>query len=112
MIEFENYYYIAAEEIALIETKKGDTDYPYILSVTLKSGKTVSVSYKTKEARDVARRRMANQISMDLRQDWEQIHNRLYLLNDAVKRVDKRQLRIWRILSKLLHIDEKEASET
>ncbi len=107
MIEFDEYYAIAADEVAMIGTSEtAGATHPYTLSVTLKNGKTVSVNFENKQARDIERRKLLTQISREQRQDYERIYNKLYLVEDAVRRIDKRQLRIWRILSKLLPVKE------
>ena len=109
MIEFDEYYAIAVDEVALIGTSEtAGVTHPYTLSVTLKNGKTVSVNFASKQARDTERRRMLIQISHEKRQNNEQLYNKLLLLEYAVNRIDKRQLRIWRILSKLLPVKEED----
>lgn len=103
MIAFAQYYHINADDITVVETASARTpEYPYALSVTLKSGKELVVKYSLKSDRDQERDRLIRQIDQARRRDFEQIYSKLYLLLDGVRRMDKRQLRIWRILKQLL----------
>lgn len=110
MIEFDKYYVIAAEEIVLIAVSEtAGATHLYALSVTLKNGKTVTVNYVDKQARDKAKRDMAAQINRELSWGYERIRAEIGMVKYAVERIDKRQLRIWRILSKLLRLSGEEA---
>ena len=111
MVEFDTYYSFAADQVECISSENGSDTHPYALSVYLKSGRKLTVNYKTQKDRDNAKRIMVNRIESELRRDREQIFNRLYLIDDTVKRIDKRQLRIWRQLKALLHLTEKEGEE-
>ena len=109
MIEFDQYYVIAASEIVLISVSEtAGATHPYKLSVTLKNGNTVSVSYVNKKGRDKAKRDMAAQINRELSWGYERIRAEIGMVKYAVERIDKRQLRIWRILSKLLPVQREE----
>ena len=109
MVNFAGYYHIAATEIAVISTReREEADFPYVLSVTLKSGKEFSVSWKKKSDRDAEHRNILVQTDRELRQDYEKIYNHLYLLRDGISRVDKRQVRIWRQLRELLSLKDEE----
>ena len=44
------------------------------------------------------------QIDREKRQDIDKIHTALYLLQDSINRIDKRQLRIWKQLKELLGV--------
>lgn len=104
MVEFDSYYFFAADQVECISSEKGGDTHPYTLAVYLKSGRRLAVNYATQKDRDNAKRIMVNRVESELRRDSEKIINRLYLIDDAVKRVDKRQLRIWRQLKALLPI--------
>lgn len=108
MVEFDSYYQFAADQVECVSTETGSDSHPYTLAVYLKSGRRLAVNYKTQKDRDNAKRIMVNRIEHELRHDTEQIFNRLYLLDDAVKRIDKRQLRIWRQLKALLSLTAEE----
>lgn len=109
MIKFSSYYSIAADEIAMIRANKdSDPKFPYNLTVVLKNGETASVGFTKEEDRYVVWQDILAQISREQRQDYERMYNKLYLVEDAVRRIDKRQLRIWRILSKLLPVKEED----
>lgn len=108
MIEFDEYYDIAADEIMVIEKRDNNNNeaFPYTLSVALKNGKILSVNYKDKRVRDFKKRKLLDQIAREKSWSYEQIYAKVGLVEDAVARIDKRQLRIWRILSELLHLKE------
>ena len=110
MVQFDAFYFFAADQVECISAESGSESHPFALVIFLKSGKRLAVNYKTQKERDSAKQIMVNRIESDLRRDREQISNRLYLIDDAVKRIDKRQLRIWRQLKALLHLD-KEGDE-
>lgn len=109
MIDFEGYYLVNAEQIEYISASgEGDTGW-YNLNVHLLAGRVLTVKYRTKTARDDGRQRLNRQIEAE-RRDAENIQNRLYLIEQAVKGVDKRQLKIWRQLKALLRIETDEKS--
>ena len=90
MIEFSSYYFIQEEDVeAIIKTENPNQEYPFVLIIRVRSGRDYSVSYQSKEAREV-------KVSVhDGDRNLEAIFNRLYLMDDRLRRVDKRGLRIW-----------------
>ena len=105
MINFDNYYRIAEEEIELIEAMNQQSiDYPYVLTVQLKSGKRCSVSYKDSKSRDSMRDNIVIQVENKKLSYAEKIVNRLNIIDYAINRIEKRQLRIWRQLKALLGV--------
>lgn len=105
MIDFEGYYLVNAEQIEYISVSgEGDTGW-YNLNVHLLAGRVLTVRYRTKMARDDGQQKLNRQIEAERRWDAENIQNRLYLIEQAVKGVDKRQLKIWRQLKALLGIE-------
>ena len=106
MINFDNYYRIAEEEIELIEAmNKQSIDYPYVLTVQLKSGKRCSIGYKDSKSRDSVRDNIVKQVETEKRAAYsEKIVNRLNIIDYAINRIEKRQLRIWRQLKALLGV--------
>ena len=112
MIDFGNYYHFAPEQVECLEVENaGQGPNKYALWVHLKSGKKFGISYATQKARDEAHRSLAHRINAALRQDADRFHTRLYLVEDAVKRIDKRQLKIWRQLKALLQLTANEDEE-
>lgn len=106
MIDFEGYYTVAVEQIEYIDmNEKGTGDCPYCLNIHLLSGRVLSVCYRTAMARTTARNKLCGQIETERRRDSETIINRLYLIKDALERVDKRQFRIWKQLKELLKLE-------
>ena len=108
MIEFETYYSFDTEQVEYIAKEIGSGDYPFALAVYLKSGKKLCVTYKTLEERNRAKDILVNRIERAAYNENHQYINQLYLLENAVNRIDKRQLRIWRQLKALLQLKEEE----
>lgn len=105
MVAWSEHYRFPAESVEAIGTSDGTSGtHPFMLTVYLKSGKTLSVSYADKQSRKVAMLDLSRQIDSEKRRDAEKIHNSLYILRDSVNRIDKRQLRIWRQLKSLLGV--------
>lgn len=105
MVAWSEHYRFPAESVEAIGTSDGTSGtHPYMLTVYLNSGRTLSVSYTDKQSRKAAMLDLSRQIDSEKRRDAEKIHNSLYILRDAVNRIDKRQLRIWRQLKALLGV--------
>jgi hypothetical protein len=105
MISFSKYYNLSAEDVECIEaTTVESADFPYRLTVHLKSGKQHSVSYKDSKSRDTAKLEMVRQVECQKRQESEKVLSMLYTIKYAVERIDRRELRIWRQLRDLLGI--------
>lgn len=105
MVVWSEHYRFPAESVEAIGTSDGTSStHPFMLTVYLKSGKTLSVSYTDKQSRKAAMLDLSRQIDSEKRRDTEKIHNSLYILKDSVNRIDKRQLRIWRQLKSLLGV--------
>lgn len=105
MVVWSDYYCFSADSVEAIGTSDGTTaTHPHMLTVYLKSGKTLSVCYTDKQSRKAAMVDLSRQIDIENRRDAEKIHNSLYILRDSVDRIDKRQLRIWRQLRALLGV--------
>lgn len=107
MVVWSEYYRFSAKEAEAIGTsEKTGSSHPYALTVYLKSGNRFSVSYTDESSRRAAMVDLCRQIDAENRRDAEKIHNALFLLRDSVNRIDKRQLRIWRLLRDLLDLKE------
>ena len=112
MVVLCDYYRFSAEDVeALGVDDKTSGTHQYMLTVYLKSGRSFSVSYKDKQSRRAAMLDISRQIDSERRRDAEKIHNALYILLDSVKRIDKRQLRIWRQLRDLLGLNVEEEND-
>lgn len=83
MVEVGGYYYLSAQEIESVFCVKGSADYPYKLTVIMKSGKDYSVCYEKETDRNEEKRRVLNAIETERRRDAETILNKLYLINLA-----------------------------
>lgn len=110
MINFEGYYLVATEQIGCVCTRYdgGQTNTPYGLFVCLTSGKELGVWYGTEDARKAGLAKLARQIEGERRQNDNAVLGRLYQIEAAINRVDKRTLRIWRQLKGLLHLESEE----
>lgn len=109
MISFGGYYYFPASEVQAVEVDCAPAAaQPYLLAVLLKSGQRYRLSYTHQNQRDASRERLVRQIEQELYQQdgLGRLNDRLFLMEDTIKRLDKRQLRIWRQLQKLLNIKE------
>lgn len=109
MIKFDNYYYISEDDVVAIEKgKDGSNTHPFTLSVRTRDGKLYSVNY----AYEIDRNRVADDMARQVERETigrrastlADIYNKLYLIDDCVRRVDKRGLRIWRQLKDLLGV--------
>lgn len=112
MIEFDSYYFIAEEDVeAIIKSDSGQEDFPFRLTVRVKNGREYSVSFKRKTDRDRIAKQFAQQVERSISgrdRTLESIYNRLYLMDDRLRRVDKRGLRIWQQLKALLGVEVQE----
>lgn len=113
MIEFKGTYISAGQVDYVCVGNSGKTDYPFRLTVVLRNERQIYCDFKTQEGLCNERSRIVRQIESEVRRDDEmqKILNRLYLIEGSVKRIDKRQLRVWRQLRKLLNIEEEAESE-
>lgn len=112
MIVWSEYYRFSAEEVEAIGTSdSGIGSHPYMMTVYFKSGNKLSINYADMNSRKEAMIKLVSQIDREKRQDTEKIHHALYLLQDATNRIDKRQLRIWQQLKKLLGVKVEELDD-
>lgn len=104
MISLGTYYHFAASEIEFVEVSTVNAEYPYTLTVHLKSGACRSINYKDEKKRNYARDNLIRQIEHERRNDYERLYNAVSLLSHDVKTINGRQLRIWRQLRDLLNL--------
>lgn len=104
MVTLNKYYHFSANEIEYVEFSTVSGDFPYKITVHLKSGAQVSVSYKTENNRDSDRYNLVKQIECEQKRDFERLWNEIYLLKSDVTTLNHRQLRIWRQLRDLLKV--------
>lgn len=88
MIDFEGYYLVPPDQVAYIETKRGGGDAQYGLFLGLSGGKELGVWYRTEEARKAAYTKLARQVEIGKRQDWEDILYRLRLIEACINKTD------------------------
>lgn len=103
MVVWSDYYRFSAEDVEAIGTTDNSSGtHPYVLTVYTKIGNKFSVSYADKQSRKATMVDLSRQIDSEKRRDAEKIHNALFIVQDSIKRIDKRQIRIWRQLRDLL----------
>lgn len=113
MVEFGGRHYIDPAQVQLISESDSTggiipVEHPYELTVYLLSGKSLCLCYTTKAARDAERKKLVNQIEHEKRNYEETVLCRLRILQNDVSKIDKRQLRVWQQLKKLLGIQPEE----
>ena len=112
VIEFSSYYFIQEEDVeAILKTEDNGKGFPYGLTIRVRSGLEYVVYYQSKEIRDSDARQFSLQVDRIVRdrdRTNEAILNRLYLMDDRLRRVDKRGLRIWQQLKTLLGVEVEE----
>lgn len=104
MVTLNKYYHFSANEIEFVEVSTVPGDFPYRITVHLKSGAQVYLNYKTESNRDSDRYNLVRQIECEQKGDCERLYNEIYLLKNDVKTLNHRQLRIWRQLRDLLSL--------
>ena len=106
MVTWNDYYHFAEDSVEAIGTgdNTGGT-HPYVLTVYLKSGNKMSVSYADKQSRRAAMIDLSRQINSEKRKDYEGVRCALYQLQGSINRIEKRQLRIWKQLKSLLGVN-------
>lgn len=111
MIEFDRHYYINETDVVGILKLEEAGEYPFHLKVRTRDGKEYGVCYQGKAERDREAKKIAQQVersAYDRDRTLESIYNRLYLMDDRLRRVDKRGLRIWQQLKALLGVEVQE----
>lgn len=105
MVELGNFYSFPADQVEMLERCKSHTpDMPYLIRVTLISGRTLSVVYAQERKRDDDWAALHTRIDRELNRGGKQISNRLFLIEDMVHQIDVRQLRIWQQLKQLIAV--------
>lgn len=108
MLEFSGAF-ISADMIETIEKRNSrDKDYPYLISVRLRNGKTFSLSYKNESRRNADAFSYAKAVEREKNKELDEILASFIDLKWTINRVDKRQLRIWRKLKALLNLKDDE----
>lgn len=108
LIPIGRYYYVIASEVVCIERESlpAQSDpYPYMLTVCLSNGKNLSIKYKIEKERDAEVEKIARLINFALNRNEEKILCEMVNLKGAIKTIDKRQLKIWSQLKRLLNIE-------
>lgn len=105
MIKLGDYYRFSADDISAVALSDSTSPtHPFSLTVYLKSGKNFSINYSDARARKASMIDFEHQFDRERKQGFETMLNKLFLIEDAVCRVDKRQLRIWKQLKALLGV--------
>lgn len=105
MVNFANMYLIQASQIEYIDLQSsGSQNRPYGLRVVLLSGRSLTVNYNTAYVRNAEWNRLNSQIEAERKQDAAVVLDKLNLIQEFNRRIENRQMRIWRQLNKLLGI--------
>lgn len=105
MIRFGQYYSFPAQEVESIDiARSSDIGFPFQLAVHLKSGRALEVNYKTEEARG------KDKASLEVRIDNElngtnrirDVQVTLDWICNTLRAMEKRQLKVARVIKKLL----------
>ena len=101
MIKFGSFYF-AADQIAVIKRdKSADAQFPERLILRLKDGQSYSMNYRYVEAVEREMGNISCQIDREQSDRLDRIKDDVSLLLYYIKSLEKRQLRILRILNKL-----------
>lgn len=93
-----------AEKVDYVAIKNGGSNASYGLFLVLSSGREIGVWYQTEDARQRARETLVRQLEIEKGRK-AQLENRLILIWNGIDRLEKRQLRIYRQLRKLLGVE-------
>ncbi len=103
MIQFEEYYCFPADQVVCVKATEGSDGY--LLTVFLKNGTNVGVTYKVKKQRDDAKTSLVIRIERELAREesrLETLSENAYLLKRSLDRLDKRQQKIFKMLNSVL----------
>lgn len=73
MVTLSKYYHFSANEIEYVESSTVSGGFPYKITVHLKSGAQVSVSYRTEDDRNFDRNNLVQQIEFEQKRDFERL---------------------------------------
>lgn len=102
MIKFGNFYFDADEISVIKRDKSGDASFPERLIIVAKhNNQSYSMSFRTVEAVEREMGRIANQVEHEKFSRLDKVEENISLALYYLKSLEKRQLRILRILRKL-----------
>lgn len=101
MIKFGSFYFAADQIAAIIRDKSSDAQFPERLVISLKNGQSYSMNYRHVEAVERDMGNISRQIDREQSDRLDRIKDDVSLLLYYIKSLEKRQLRILRILKKL-----------
>ena len=115
MINFDKYYYFPAKEVEHISIgeNSGLDAYPFWLTVYLRSGRSLGVNYKTEAARDKAKISLVARIDNELigTDGGSNTQLKICAIAENLQRMEKRQLRIARMVKRLQVAAEDETTD-
>ena len=101
MIKFGAFFF-AADQIATIKRDKSyDAQFPERLIVELKDGRSYSMNYRSVESVEREMKAIAHQIEYEQFSRLDKLKDDISLVLYHLKNMEKRQLRILRVLKKL-----------
>lgn len=112
MISWDNYYKFAAKEVEVIGISDNTSGtHPYVMTVYLKSGNKISISYQNPQKRKTEMLNLSRQIEMECNREGADLRAELFTIKGTVNRMDKRQIRVWKLLKDLLKVKGDEVPE-
>lgn len=107
MVNFNGTYIDGSAILLICPYDTGDKDYPYGLSVELTTGARYAVRYNNRTNRENAKYDLIKGIDRDRRENTEYLLNKTISIESTVNRLEKRQLRIQKLLKEVLKWDDK-----
>ena len=112
MVSWDNYYKFAAKEVEVIGISDNTSGtHPYVMTVYLKSGNKISISYQDPKRRKAEMLNLTRQIEMECNREGADLRVELLCIKGTVNRIEKRQLRVWKLLKELLGLKGDETLE-
>lgn len=101
MIKFGDSYYLLESEILVIESAiSGRNDFPFSAKILLKNGQSLGIDFKSEKARDDEVRKIAESVAKYRDDKLDKVRDIVTQCRSILTTMDKRTLRIWRLIKK------------
>lgn len=107
MVNFNEFYIDSTAIMIVAPFDTLDEKYPFGLSIELNTGAKYSVKYSNRTARENAKHTLISAIERDRRDYMESIFCKLSAFSHIIDRMEKRQLKIQKLLKEVLKWDDK-----
>ena len=98
MVEFNGMYFNVSELVRVEPIETGDLNYPKGIDLVFKTGYTYRVKCSNLATRDQEKNNLIRRIEIEERSYEEKIFNSFHRIETLVKRIEDRQLRLYRTL--------------